>query len=423
MVSCKHCSTPNSLDSTFCKRCGTALPEEDVQVAQEKLTALIADGNTAFNEGRTDEALAVADSALLSNPSSISALSLKALCHERRGELAEALECADQIVDLNPDSELDKIKRNQLRTKLSVSVQLATQPPDRRTALIGAVATVILVLCIGIGVAKVVNRGEASKVGNIALQSDSGTRTNTPSQAAPPVNSSGLQPVQQPVQQPTADDSAAAERSAARTPPRYAVPGGGILPETGNDPTDPMLTLEGPISPLRPPTPNAVITPSSVKTPTPLTPDKGSTTEDPAPTADQHGGSTVDQGPGMVDIQISSGSKRTFGGGMDSSSGAGGAGGAKALEKVGIQRFSLGSYGSASASFEQALRAGGDPVAINQYLGRCYDHLNRKSDEIEAYRRCVAACQAAISRGTGNKDRINAIMDTCQQELKVLQGN
>ena len=89
MVACKHCSTPNTLDSTFCKRCGTALPEDDVLAGKEKLDALIAEGNKSFNEGRTDEAMAVAETALASNPTSTNALSLKVLCHERRGELAE----------------------------------------------------------------------------------------------------------------------------------------------------------------------------------------------------------------------------------------------------------------------------------------------------------------------------------------------
>jgi L-aminopeptidase/D-esterase-like protein len=33
------------------------------------------------------------------------------------------------------------------------------------------------------------------------------------------------------------------------------------------------------------------------------------------------------------------------------------------------------------------------------------------------------ALQTAINNGSGNKDRIRSILDTCQQELKVLQGN
>lgn len=420
MVSCKHCSTPNSLDSTFCKRCGTALPDSDVQAAQEKLTALIAEGNTSFNEGKTDEAMAVAESALLSNPSSVAALSLKALCHERRGELALALECADQIVDLNPDSELDRIRRNQLRTKLSVSVQLATQPPDRRTALIGAVATVILVLCIGIGAARLLNRTDAQKP----------VVANTPRETSPTVANQSLssptnggnvsQPVQTPVQQPnvrrdmnqTGDMTGDAQ---SLRNPRLA-PSGSGLPETDLSQQDPIV-LEGPLGAAKTASPTPTSTANSVKVPSPVSTNQAPTSEDPAPTPDQHGASTQEASPGIVDIQISSGVRKSFGGSVDTG------GGAMAFDKVGIQRFQLGSYGSAASSFEQALRSGGDQISVNQWLGRCYDKLGRTSDEIEAYKRCVSACQAAISKGSGNKDRIHAIMDTCQQELKVLQGN
>jgi tetratricopeptide (TPR) repeat protein len=424
MVSCKHCSTPNSLDSTFCKRCGTPLPEDDVAAAQEKLTALIAEGNTAFSEGRTDEAMAVAESAIMSNPSSVAALSLKALCHERRGELAEALECADQIVDLNPDSELDKIKRNQLRTKLSVSVQLATRPPDRRTALVGAVATVVLVLCIGIGAAKIINRPDSGKAANVAI--DPGARQNPSNQQAPQTGNTGgtQQSAQPPVQPPTnaSNESTPEQTAPPRQAPRFA-DGGGVLPETGND-GDTPITITGPMTQVKPPTANTQntgVNTGRVQAPTGSTAqEKTSGGDDPPPTADQKGAATQDTSPGLVDIQISKGARQSFGGSTDAS---GPAGGASAMDKVGIQRFRLGNYASAAASFEQALRSGGDDVTINQWLGRCYDRLGRKSDEIEAYKRCVAACQNAINKGSGNKDRLRPILDTCQQELKVLQGN
>ena len=98
MISCKQCGTHNGLDSTFCRKCGTVIGETEIQEGRAKLDILTAEGNAAFTEGRTDEALAVADSVLLSDPDSVPALWLKAICHERRDEIAEALDCADRIV-------------------------------------------------------------------------------------------------------------------------------------------------------------------------------------------------------------------------------------------------------------------------------------------------------------------------------------
>ena len=417
MVSCKHCSTPNSLDSTFCKRCGTALPEEDVLAAQEKLTALIAEGNTAFNEGRTDEAMAVAESACLSNPSSVPALSLKALCHERRGELAEALECADTIVDLNPDSELDKIKRNQLRTKLSVSVQLATQPPDRKTAFIGAVATVVIVVCVGFGLAKYANRQDSSKPAPGFVSREPANVPN-PQQSNPsftnPSPQSNPQPAQpQPQAQPQSTDNTGADRNRLRTPNPF---------EDFSNPGN----ISGPIivqgdSPVKPTTPVGVNN-GNVKVPTAPGPEKGSGDIDPAPRPENTKvDATQPVEPGIVNIEISKGGRKSFGGGIETN--FSNAGGATAYDKVGRQKYQLGSYGPAAASFEQALRSGGDPITLNQWLGRCYDKLGRREEQIESYKRCVSACEAALSKGTGNKERVRAILDTCQQELKVLQGN
>lgn len=421
MVSCKHCSTPNSLDSTFCKRCGTALPAEDVQIAQEKLTALIAEGNTAFNEGKTDEAMAIAESAIASNPSSTAALSLKSLCHERRGELAEALECADLIVDLNPDSELDKIKRNQLRTKLSVSVQLATAPPDRRSAVIGAVATVVLVVCLGIGAAKFSNRGTAAKADGLVAQNPPISPVNTTQLSGPSSNPSSAQQIQAsaPPKQQTIEEPPTPDEGQQRS---FSRQGPGILPRQGDGGiTGEIRTSEDPLLLNNPKTSTSTTVNPPIVTPTSgsgTKPGQGDGGQDPPPTPESKV-QPQNTDPGQIEIKVSNGSRSA--GSIGSASL--GAGGVAALIKVGVTRYQLGSYGAAASSFDQALRAGGDQVTVNQWLGRCYGSMGRKSEEIDAYKRCVIACQSAISNGGGNKDRIKAIMDTCQQELKVLQGN
>src|SRR5690349_9064710 len=148
MLACKHCSTPNSLDSTFCKKCGTAVPADLKREASLQLDKLVDEGLAALNAGRTSEALAIADSAVATDPTHLGALHLKSAVHERRGEIADALESAERIVELNPDSELDRIKRNGLRSSLlNASTPVV---PDRRVAFVAAAAAMVLVACTGI---------------------------------------------------------------------------------------------------------------------------------------------------------------------------------------------------------------------------------------------------------------------------------
>src|SRR5687768_2587278 len=104
MVACTKCESMNSLDSVFCKKCGGALPEEELQVSRQKLDELLKEGFSIFNEGRTEEAMMVAESVIMSNPTSSAAHSLKGMCHERKGEFGEALESYERVVELNPDS-------------------------------------------------------------------------------------------------------------------------------------------------------------------------------------------------------------------------------------------------------------------------------------------------------------------------------
>src|SRR5579862_8728226 len=152
MVSCKSCMAQNSLDSVFCKKCGTNLPADDLQQAREKLEATVADGYKIFSAGRTDEAIQIGEMAVFANPLSTAALSLKAMCHERLGQISEALECHERVLEIDPDSMLDKIKANDLRNLLVARTSIA--PTQSRAPLAAAVAVFVLVVSIGVVIAK-----------------------------------------------------------------------------------------------------------------------------------------------------------------------------------------------------------------------------------------------------------------------------
>jgi len=152
MVTCTHCETPNSLDSRFCKHCGNELPAETVRDAKSDLGRTVAQGYVLFNEGKISEALQVAELGIRQDPTLSTALSLKGMCHERMDQLGEALECYEQVVDLNPDSALDRLKVNQLRNLIatrSAAIEMGPAEPNRKVNLmIGALATVFI---LGVG--------------------------------------------------------------------------------------------------------------------------------------------------------------------------------------------------------------------------------------------------------------------------------
>ncbi|RYG40808.1 hypothetical protein EON79_21950, partial [bacterium] len=125
------------------------MPQEDVKEAQARLDLLLVDGRKAFEEGRTEEALAVTERILDGNPSMNAAVALRMEVFARRGEIPHALECAERMVELNPDSEIDKIRRDGLRAQLAESLRPAPAP-DRRFALVAGLSAFVLVACIGI---------------------------------------------------------------------------------------------------------------------------------------------------------------------------------------------------------------------------------------------------------------------------------
>ena len=341
------------------------------------------------------------------------------MCHERRGELAEALECAERIVELNPDSELDKIKRNQLRNKLAISAQLATQEPDKKGALVASLASVVLVVCIGVLIARWNSKRDAVAVNT----PKSGQETTIQQPATQP------QQVQAPTPnntntQPTPKNNA--DNGASGTPigDSESAVSGFISPDFGGNGLPQAGRGQGFVTPEPPGTGGNSGRKESggrVIKPTPDGSEGSKSNEggiDPVPPT-VNAAEEKKEDPGQIEIKVSDGNRRPNLGGSESVS----TGGVAALVRVGMQRFQLGQYSSAAATFEQAIKAGGDQMSLNQRLGQCYDNLGRKNEAIDAYKRGIAACQAAMANGSGNREGIQKRLDICQQALKVLQGN
>lgn len=408
MVSCKQCNTLNSLDSAFCKKCGVTLDANEIAIANEKLTTMIADGNKLFAEGRTEDALMVAETAINSNPTSAVAVSLKGMCLERKGQLAEALECFERVVELQPDSTLDKLKVNDLKNLLAVEKFEVTRTPDRRMAVMSAVAATVLVVTCGAIFAKANASGDKPV---LVAQNEAPNRTfgevmekQAPiDQQQPMQNNQQVNPgVQNPnpsgIPNPMPDNSGRTRLNLGNG--RYD---GGSLPQ----PEGGMTGGIGPvtINPDDIPQGNRN-TQSSVTAPP--TGDKGLV--DPPPVVqDPPKADPPKNDPGIIEIEVSRGTPNRNNGGSETTSGNG----RTALLATARSQMSQGNYSAAATTYERALRSGADQGSTNQRLGQCYAQLGRNGDAVAAYSRAAAAFEKS-----GNTQGA----DACKQAIKVLGG-
>ncbi len=409
MISCKQCGSHNGLDSTFCRKCGTVIGEIEIQEGRAKLDILTAEGNAAFTEGRTDEALAVAESVLFSDPDSVPALWLKAICHERRDEIAEALDCADRIVELNPDSELDKIRRNQLRSKLSTQLQVYERP-DRRVALAGAVAAVVLVLCIGVLAANTAKGRTSSETVAVNTVPNRVQQPLGPSETNP---TSGSQVQQGGTQQLVQPGNQGANGGGALQP-------GDVPPiraNTSPDPERPTVRLPNLAGPELPNV-NGGVRPfdiGTIKSEPPSNPPQKAQNDDPVVIPPGSGEEAKPENDGSIEIKV-------YGGGNNAKSAGAEANGAKAQSMIAKEQFLMGNYRKAASLFEQAIRSGGDPISLNQKLGQSYEKMGQSGDAVQAYRRAVQAADAALGSGRGNPDQIRSAKESAEQALRNLGG-
>jgi tetratricopeptide (TPR) repeat protein len=418
----------NSLDSTFCKKCGAAVSEEDVLEARAKLSALIAEGNHAFNEGRTDEALAISESVLQADPESTTALWLKAICHERHGDVAMALDCAEKIVELNPDSDLDKIRRNQLRSKLTASVSVYERP-DKRLATLGAVAAGVLVICMGVLAANIVaGRTPTETVAYNDAAPNLIDPQNSSNQTGQPENSTRTGAGQSQAGNP---DPSQSQTQPPTDPALTNSPGMGDVPAEGSRPKPNLNTNTSnpqpsnysgstlPIAEENQPEPIRI-------DPNDIRPINSGGKPDPQPTEPKRGGDSdpetfaanAQQDQGTIDINVYNDNKTS----KPTTASMSNTNGLEALTRTAYQAYQLGNYQQAANLFQQALRNGGNPVSLNQRLGQSYERMGQVGDAVDAYRRAVQAGQAALAQGKANPAGIQTVIDSCQQALKKLGG-
>lgn len=419
MVICSKCQTRNSLDSAFCKHCGAETDASAVASEKSKIEELVAEGFRLFNEGRVDEARLIAEKAMEDLPEYSNALSLMGMCHERAGELNEALLCYEKIVELNPDSSLDKIKITQLRNLIAAKL-IAPPEPSRKRAFVGAIAATLLVVSMGVALAGFIssqNKPEAQAAQKPTL--DPGLQANL--NGGQPQYQANQQPNGNPQGgQPTGNAGQGNPGSEARTntdsgssaPPIRPNSNVGEIPGVGPFPIG-NVSIQ--------PENNTQLSGGNSSASTGAT----NTTTNSSPAKPDVNDPDVETQPvkppkktGVIEITVDNGNTARPGGSVPIDDNPNQM---QALLQAARQQYLTGKYDLAAKAYEQALRAGADPAATNQRLGQCYEKLNRNSDAVQAYSRAVQAAQAQLSSG-GNKERLQNLIDSCQQALKVLRG-
>jgi tetratricopeptide (TPR) repeat protein len=436
MLACKHCTTPNTLDASFCKKCGTALPEEDLKEAQAKLDALITEGIAMFNAGRIPESLAVAEAVLESNPSMISAMALKGDGLAHQGDIASAIEAYEWVVAKNPDSALDRIRLNQLRNSLVLAV--APTKVDRRPAWIGAVSAMVLVVSValllmrdslfGSAGSQVAQNFTATGDSKAFLEPETGEnaqqfRPEPPGEAPTTGNPAPGEPQQTP-QDATETQAPPPAPSSSIGLPRAPAVGDGLPRPSESGPA-----LDTEVVPVRP-NPSGLagdIGSSSSRpvlpNPAPATPPRpAGSDEDPAIVGGESKASEAPEDEGQISITVRQRPRHETTGGVQAVDGGNSGVALQALERTAQQQLQLGNFAAAANTLEQALRAGGDPVRLNQRLGQALAALGRKSDALAAYRRSQSAAEQAIAQGRGNRERNQASLDIARQAIRNLEG-
>ncbi len=416
MIACKHCTTHNSLDSVFCRRCGTALAEEEIQEARAKNEALVAEGVRAFNDGKTEEAMTIAQTAVEADPSSATGLALKGMCHERHGQIAEALDAYERIVELNPDSTLDKIKLNQLRNALAHRAATASAP-DRRLAGIAAIAATTLVIGIG-GLIAVLQQGKERPP--LAVNQGVGTPAVEKFVPAQTASNQGDPEKKEPAAQPGAEAKPTVQnpQDEVERPLNNTRRNEPNLPSVGRN-----TELPAPDGTRTLPSYDPNRAPVEIN---PGEPDKSPITVQPK-SPDPDPVATTSSGPDPKpekpeDQPIMQMSVRRGNSGGGTRAGGGDSNGVQALVRTANAQFEVGNYAQAASTYERALRSGADPGLVNQRLGQTLERQGKKADALMAYERAVQALEAAQSSGKGDPNRIKNALESVRQARRALGG-
>ena len=383
MVACPKCVINNTLDSAFCKKCGAILPISIIEEEQEKLKDIVAKGMESYQTSNLEEAMMVADHAILSNPSYAEAYALKGLVHERQGAYAEALDAYETVVALNPDSTMDKIKLNQLRNAFATR-QAGEPKMDRKGAALMALGVTLACAAIGgisYGVIQSSKESKPSLATNAPMTQGNpnllANRNNT-STGQPGINVDPNRQNPAPGEVPAIGSDKNPEiNSRPQTGNQQRISGSVSRFEDPGGPANPGLD-SGPINPR----PGPTLPKGRKDTPGNNPP------EDPTPTPVTN--PTRDQDP-------------------------------PATPNTGIMEISVSKHGSDTSGPKSSDSGTGSSGKAHQRQAQASQRNGKTAQARESYQKAIDAYQKDIDSGKGDKDAAMAGINSSKQALKNLK--
>ena len=344
----------------------------------------------------------------MANPAYPDGHALKGMVHERRSEYAQALDCFETVVALNPDSTIDKIKLNQLRNAFA---QRTAEPKvDRKGAMMAAAAAILLVSSVGAITYRIVSNSKETTItstpgntsqGSLVSNETSGqvNPVNPNNQIVNPAPSTPGNQLTEDGVKPLGGDDQTPDQSNRSGAPRTRDNGWTVTPITpgpigrggnnGNDSGPKLPPVEGNGGTTTVPTPN-----TAPKTP----PD-----ETPAPQPPINRGA---DDPGQIDIKITN---------------AKGANGSEAVRRTANEMLKGGDSENAASAYEKAAKSGSGGK-VHQRQAQALNASGKKAEAIAAYERAISAYESDIKSGKGNAEPNQAGLNSSRAALRALKN-
>ncbi len=389
---CMRCEHPLEAGTHYCPHCGA--PVEPARVPdwrREQAERLLREAMSLNEQGRAEEALLACEGALALDPEWLPALSLKALLHERRGQIEQAIETYQRVVQLNPLSISERARLEALRRQPRAVVQVSghrTRPLWLETlpailAFIGAGVVLI------VGLVAILRLSAPTPAPLASLPASVETAPAGMQPVAPPANAPA-QPQQEAVPPVMVDPSRLA---LAPTPETAAPPRGTIPPAPSPAPTSPEKRNN-----------QAAQNGTQLSTKNEQ-PQKGR--DELLPDVEVREGAQS----GVYEIYVHRGevhSERPP---------------AQPREdplEIARRHQMAGNYREAIAAYEQALPTASSPGEVHQQIAICYLRLGEKANARAHFQQAIQAYQEQIQRGQQVEAAREGIR-ACEQGLKLCE--